>query len=182
MCLHNELPPLLHLQDAVHQDSVGGEASQRGRRQRWPDGVLRLSLQDPRRRGDEASALPACVPPGLRRPVAGALLPAADVPALPPPRRRRRGGRRRGRARRAPARRRPRHLVLLPLRRRFLAWLIRIHPSCCLHEQFALFLKKKGKKTLLFSPFLLPAYEMKWPISTCPGGRAKRHGRIQSSK
>lgn len=88
MCLHNELPPLLHLQDAVHQDSVGGEASQRGRRQRWPDGVLRLSLQDPRRRGDEASALPACVPPGLRRPVAP--LMQADVPALPGLRRRRR--------------------------------------------------------------------------------------------
>lgn len=160
-------------------------AGRRRRRRRagGGGGVLRVHIGVQGRGGGAAAAVRARVPPGLRRPVAGALLPAADVPALPPPRRRRRGGRRRGRARRAPARRRPRHLVLLPLRRRFLAWLIRIHPSCCLHEQFALFFKKKRKKkTLLFSPFLLPAYEMKWPISTCPGGRAKRHGRIQSSK
>lgn len=84
--------------------------------------LLRVHIGVPRRGGDQVAAVRPRLPPGLRRPVAGAL--PADVPALPPARRRRR---RRGFGRRGaapPAQRGPRHLVLFPLRRQLVAGLV----------------------------------------------------------
>lgn len=78
---NHERPVILHFQGYVHQGKIGGgNTGRRGRR--LPSGrVPRLPVQDSARRGYPASAVSACFPPGLRRPMA--LVLQADLSALP---------------------------------------------------------------------------------------------------